>query len=159
MPADPFEEIRQLAESHGLTYSRLSDYHCRVAGAGAVVDSWPTGKKRAAKKGEEVRRGMLPWDVVKWCLRDSPTRPAKLGRKERGKPKGYEDNGKVITNPAGIKHFWDGSGEPPWDDAAPFEWVRDSDGLRVQARRLEDKAQQLRAAADELDDQQEKDSA
>ena len=73
-------------------------------------------------------------------------KPKKKNITKNAPPK--EDFKPVITNPAGIKHFYKGT-TPPWEYESMI--MAASDLVRIEAYHLEVKAARLRYKADEMD--------
>lgn len=127
---------KALAESHGLEFTDHGGGHVQIKGHGVLVNYWPDSKNRTAHVlGGGAVKHCNPYDAVKLCMTSGK---ATLKPKDAVSENGPEvDLRPFTTNPAGVKHFYDGA-RPPW--GFPSKIMCESDNIRVQALALRDAA-------------------
>lgn len=135
------QNTEALAKSHGLEFTDCGGGHVQIKGHGVLVNYWPDSKNRTAHiLGGQAVKHCNPYDAVKLCMTSGNTtlKPKKAVTKD-----GPEiDLRPVRTNPAGLKHFYDGD-IPPWE--FPSKIMCQSDILRLQALELRDAADMMDA--------------
>ena len=134
MSKDPIHDTEQLCKAYALEFKDCGNGHVQLSGHGNLVNYWPLSKKRTAHpKGGEPVRHCKPWDAVRLCLHGAK---ASLRVKGTSKIKNQAnfDIKPYHTNPAGIKHFYEGK-RPPWEGKG-FICAAD-DLMRIVAHRLE----------------------
>lgn len=138
---DITQQTKMLAESHALDFKDHGNGHVQISGHGMLVNYWPESKNRTAQiSGGETVKHCSPFDAVKLCMAQDRV-VLKPGKKPSVNGPDF-DLKPITTNPAGIKHFYDGS-RPPWD----FDGLVlcEPDRLRIQASRLLDEAMIMEA--------------
>lgn len=147
------KELESLCKAYSLTLKDCGNGHFQISGHGILVNYWPTSAKRTAHCPTTGRKetNCQPFDAIKMCLHDAKAgmRPMKKNAIPKNKPAFSLKT--VTTNPAGLKHFYEGE-TPPWELEGDFEFNAESDVLRHQAYGLEQQAVSLRADADEMDE-------
>ena len=130
---DKVIETKQLAEANALKFSDFGNGHLQIEGHGIQINYWPNSKNRTAHiKNGEVIKHCSPWDAVRLCLiSGKPGLRPKKKRITKNKPQVNLDS--LVTNPACIRHFYDGK-SPPWEYEMMI--VCESDNIRIQAYKL-----------------------
>lgn len=151
--SDPVADTMRLAQSYGLDAKDCGNGHVQISGHGNLVNYYPASKKRSLWCPTLNRRetNCTPWDAVKLCMTE-----AKPGMKPKAakevKNVARVDLAPAKTNPADLKHFYEGE-TPPWDESlGEFQVNAESDALRIRASRLDDEATALRAEANDMDE-------
>lgn len=142
------EQTRALAESSALKFKDCGNGHVQISGHGRLVNYWPESKKRTAMSDTGRKEvNCSPWDAVRMCMTESAE-----GMKPKKIPKNRPDFSlkPIITNPAKLKHFYDGD-KPPWEEDNDHVMPWSTDELRLSAYRLHCDAQRLWAEADSID--------
>ncbi|MCG8434404.1 MAG: hypothetical protein MJA83_10270 [Gammaproteobacteria bacterium] len=138
---DRIKETELLAKSYGLEFKNCGNGHLQLSNHGVLLNYWPNSKGRTAHMPQtgQKQSNCSPWDAVSLCLNaaKSGMRPALLKKKKLSKNKPKVNLGSTKTNPAGIKHLYDGE-TPPWE----FKdfMMAHSDRRRIAALRILQKA-------------------
>ena len=135
--SEHIQNTQALASSHGLEFTDCGGGHVQIKGHGVLVNYWPDSKNRTAHVlGGNATKHCNPYDAIKLCLSggEAPlnVKPTRDGPDFDVQP--------VHTNPAGVKHFYDGD-VPPWE--FPSKIMCESDNIRVQAMILRDSADMM----------------
>ena len=136
MMSKEIDNTKALAESHALEFKDCGGGHVQIKGHGVLVNYWPDSKNRTAHVvgGESVKH-CNPYDAIKLC---QTGKKVTLRPKKKPSKHGPDfDPQPVVTNPAGLKHFYTGE-RPPWE--YPTMIVCQPDLLRLQAHELRDQA-------------------
>lgn len=143
------QEVKAMAVAHGLEFKDCGEGHLQIKGHGALVNYYPESKRQTAFRQHPGKKKAsipyaTPWDAVSLCL-DGAHGEVKPKRK-RSK-NGPDFNVKPVrTNPAGIRHFYQGE-TPPWE--FPTFICSASDKMRITATRLRDRADAMDCAGAE----------
>lgn len=134
--SDNIQNTQALAKSHGLEFTDHGGGHVQIKGHGILVNYWPDSKNRTAHiLGGQAVKHCNPYDAVKLCMTSGqPTLAPKKATTEAGPD---VDLRPVSTNPAGLKHFYDGA-RPPWEFPSMIQCQ--SDILRLEALKLRNTA-------------------
>ncbi len=151
--SDPIQETRAMAEAHGLKFKDCGNGHVQISGHGQLVNYYPTSKNKTLYSPTLNMREAhcTPWDAITICMKGAKSgmTPKSVKAIRKGKQRPQHDFKKVITNPAGIQHLYDG-------EAAPWEGTQficaQSDRIRLVANRARERAIRLEARARELDE-------
>jgi hypothetical protein len=137
-------ELKNMANSYSVEFKELPNNHIQLSNHGILVNYWPLSKKRTCHiKNGEVVHHCSNYDAIKLCLQSGVVglKPKKKVIKENVAHGSFKP---ITTNPAGIKHLYDGD-KPMWDGTGMIMCVTDM--LRVEARKLLDQAEQWETPA------------
>ena len=139
--SDNMLNTEALAKSHGLEFTNHGDGHVQIKGHGVLINYWPDSKNRTAHvHGGQTLKHCNPYDAVKLCMTSGKTT---LKPKHNPTENGPEiDLRPFTTNPAGVRHFYDGT-KPPWE--YPTKIMCESDNVRVRALALRNEADAMDA--------------
>ena len=153
MSENLIKETETLCKAYSLQFKDCGNGHVQISGHGLLVNYWPLSAKRTAHCPTTGRKESRcqPFDVVKMCLQDAKPGMRPMRKKDIPKNKPAFSLKPAHTNPAGLKHFYNGD-IPPWDVEGDFEFNTESDRLRHRAWEHEQGVIKLRAKADELDE-------
>lgn len=147
--SNAIKETKDLAKAYSVDFKDLGAGHIQLSAHGVLVNYYPLSKRRTVYSPTLGRKetDCSPWDAVRLCLSEAapgmkPKKPTK--NRVQGSLKTKR------TNPAGLKHLYQGD-EPPWN-GEEFSFGSESDEMRHGAWEKEQEAIQLRAKADELDE-------
>lgn len=150
---DLIEKTKRLAESHSVQFKDCGEGHIQLRAHGNLVNYYPLSKRRTLYSPTLNRRetNCTPWDAVRVCLSEAKKNMKPIPERKLPRNTPQVNLKPVRTNPAGLKHFYDGD-IPPWEESAEgFQPLAYSDALRLTAYRMEQNALMIRAKAEELD--------
>ena len=122
-----------LAKSYSLEFTDCGNGHVQIKGHGILVNYWPESKNRTAHiAGGPTIKHCNPYDAIKLCLSGGQPKLRPKAKSTQNAPQ--VDLEPIRTNPAGIRHFYDGN-KPPWE--FPSTIMAASDLLRIEAYKLD----------------------
>lgn len=131
---DQIEQVKLLAKTHAIEFKDCGNGHIQLKGHGNLVNYWPTSKAMTAHLvGSNPVKNCRPYDAIKLCMGKTTLSPDKKPSKNGP----AFDLKPIITNPAGIVHFYDGS-RPPWEFDSLI--MAQSDRLRIASMRIRERA-------------------
>lgn len=146
------DQVKRLCESYAIEFKDCGGGHIQLSNHGILVNYYPLSKKRTAycqQTGERIPH-CSPYNAIKLVLNGAEP---KVGPTLKVKGEPQFSLKPTTTNPAGLKHLYQGD-IPPWEDASEEEWEEHpADVLRLKAWRLEQEVISLRAQADEIDEE------
>lgn len=161
MPDDAITQTKRMAETHGCEFRDCGGGHVQIRANGVCVNYYPASKRRTAYCAETGERhtNCTPYNAVAMAMHgkkasgSEPPKPKYHKRPSKNGPD-PDDIKPVTTNPAGLRHFYEGD-VPPWDESlGAFQFETDSDRMRYRAWEKESEAIAMRAKADMLDERE-----
>ena len=150
MSNNPIFDTKALCEAHGLVFTDCGNGHIQIKGCGRMVNYWPLSKKQTAYRDDGRKEtNCRPYDAVRLCMGKDVSLASK---QQPAKNRPQIDLEPIVTNPAGLKHFYSGD-LPPWEESLGNFELYYTDSIRMAAYRLEQDAMEMRIAADEIDQQ------
>lgn len=137
--SETLDDLKRLAEAYAVKFDDKGNGHIQLSAHGALLNYWPLSKNRTVHFNGQTIKHCSNWDAVKLLLSNGE-QSLKPKDKHISKERPQVNLKPVTTNPAGVKHLYDGE-RAPWD--YPVFIGAESDNLRVEALRLRDMADQM----------------
>lgn len=150
--SDKTQDCKTLAKAYNVEFKDFGNGHVQFSGRGVVVSYWPFSKKRTVHCLSNGRKEFhcSPYDAIRICLQGNSGGGLKTKAKITKNPPQVRLE-PIKTNPAGLKHFYDGD-VPPWDKSLEYKHVMtESDAVRMQAYQIQSRCEAARWVADEMD--------
>lgn len=137
------DDLKALCESYNVELQEFPNGHYRLSNHGVSLDYWPMSKKRTVFKSGQRIEHIAPFDAVMLLKKDAKVSVDKKRVIKKAPPKNF----KPVHTKGVCKHK--DMRAIPWEGP---EWLAESDKVRLEAKGFQDKAIELNAIADDMDD-------